>query len=106
MDDRFAVLVREARPEIDMHTVTPMLPQAIVDLWGNLPANSPEGIARALLLPAVDESINGKSFFVAGNKITEFEDKLHEAQPIWMGEQLSTDVDEGQRRLIVVGVNP
>ncbi|EXJ86758.1 hypothetical protein A1O3_03712 [Capronia epimyces CBS 606.96] len=87
-------------------TVTPMLPAAIKDLWGHLPANTPEGVARALLLPAVDQSINGKAFFIAGNHMVELEDKIHESQPSWMGEKLSEDVDEGQRRLIPVGINP
>ncbi|OQV07302.1 hypothetical protein CLAIMM_11757 [Cladophialophora immunda] len=87
-------------------TISPMLPQAIVDMWGTLPANSPAGVAHALLLPVVDESINGKAFFVAGNKITELEDKIHECQHIWMGAQLSEDVDEGQRRLVPAGIHP
>ncbi|KIW29941.1 uncharacterized protein PV07_05725 [Cladophialophora immunda] len=87
-------------------TISPMLPQAIVDMWGTLPANSPAGVAHALLLPVVDESINGKVFFVAGNKITELEDKIHECQHIWMGAQLSEDVDEGQRRLVPAGIHP
>ncbi|GME65292.1 hypothetical protein GTA08_BOTSDO11911 [Neofusicoccum parvum] len=67
--------------------------------WG-LPANMPDGVGRALLLPVVRTNVNGKSFFVAGNNITEFEDKIHESQPIWMGEELSKNVDEGQRRLL------
>lgn len=70
------------------------------DIWGTLPLNQPEGVAHALLLPILQPKINGKSFFVAGHQIVEFEDKIHETQPLWMGEQLSKDVDEGQRRLL------
>lgn len=77
-----------------------MLLPHFLELWGTLPANKPEGVALALLLPIVRPEINGKSFFVAGHQIVEFEDRLHETQPLWMGEQLSKDVDEGQRRLI------
>jgi hypothetical protein len=77
-----------------------MLLPALLDMWGTLPANKPEGVARALLLPIVRPDVNGKSFFVAGHEIVDFEDKLHETQPLWMGKQLSEDVDEGQRRLV------
>lgn len=83
-----------------------MLPNAIKELWGTLPANTPIGVAKALLLPISIESINGKTFFVGGNEIVEVEDKLHEAQPQWLGEVLSKHVDEGQRRLIPRGINP
>lgn len=69
-------------------------------MWGTLPANQTWGVAHALLLPVVRPATNGKSFFVAGHQIVEFEDTLHETQPTWMGKQLSADVDEGQKRLI------
>ena len=68
--------------------------------WGDLPKNTCEGVAHALLLPVVEPHINGKSFFVAGNKIIEFEESLHEAQPHWMGQQLSDDVNKGQEFLL------
>lgn len=77
-----------------------MLPKEILDVWGELPANQPWGVAYALLLPIVRPDVNGKALFVAGHQIVDFEDKLHETQPLWMGAKLSADVDEGQRRLI------
>lgn len=40
---------------------------------------------------------------VAGDQIVELEEKIHDCQGIWMGEQLSKDIDEGQRRLIPGG---
>lgn len=76
-----------------------MLPQWIIDIWGNLPANDTEGVGRALLLPIIRPELNGKSFFVAGRKIVEVEDKIHECQPVWLGTELSEQVDEGQRRM-------
>lgn len=76
-------------------------PPDIVKAWGNdLPCNTPEGVAKALLLPLIDESLNGKTLWVAGDDIVEIEDKLHETQSLWLGEELSRSVDEGQRRLI------
>ncbi|KAJ5631961.1 NAD(P)-binding protein [Penicillium lividum] len=81
-------------------TVTPMLLPSFIDVWRELPANTSEGVAMALLLPIVQLDLNGKSLFVAGNEIIDFEDTLHEAQPLWMGKELSANVDEGQRRLV------
>lgn len=76
-----------------------LLPEFLA-MWGELPANEPIGVARALLLPAVKTSLNGKSFFVAGHKIIDFEEGLERTKPEWMGQELSEHVDEGQRRLI------
>ncbi|KAL3426704.1 hypothetical protein PVAG01_00213 [Phlyctema vagabunda] len=81
-------------------TVTPMLLPELLKIWGDLPANQPEGVAHALILPILRPELNGKAFFVAGHEIVDFEDKLQEFQHLWMGEQLSLDVNEGQRRLI------
>jgi hypothetical protein len=83
-----------------MKPVTPMTLPQFIDIWGSLPMNQPEGVAHALLIPILRPEINGRAFFVAGHQIVDFEDKLHETQPLWMGQQLSKDVDEGQRRLI------
>ncbi|CAG8909737.1 unnamed protein product [Penicillium egyptiacum] len=80
-------------------TITNMVSPSLVTLWGNLPANQPWGVAHALLLPLLHPEVNGKAFFVAGHRIIELEDKLIETQPLWMGEQLSSDIAEGQRRL-------
>lgn len=77
-----------------------MLLPSFLEVWGDLPANRPEGVALALLLPVVRPEINGKSFFVAGHKIFDLEEKLQETQPLWMGSELSKHVNEGQRRLI------
>lgn len=77
-----------------------MMPQQIIDVWGELPQNTCERVAEALLLPVLRPETNGKAFFIAGGKIVEVEDKLHETRRIWIGEQLSKSIDEGQRRMI------
>jgi hypothetical protein len=77
-----------------------MLLPEMVSIWDGLPSNEPEGVARALLLPICRPEINGKAFFVAGNEIVDFEDTLLAAQDQWMGEQLSRNINEGQRRLL------
>lgn len=62
--------------------------------------NSSEGVAKALLLPLIDQKLNGKAFFVAGDQITEFEDSLGETQENWMGKTLSENVNKGQDFLL------
>lgn len=81
-------------------TETPMLKDEFLRVWGDLPANEPIGVARALLLPAIRPDVNGKSMFVSGHRIIDFEEGLAKTQPIWMGEELSKHVDEGQRRIV------
>lgn len=76
-----------------------MLPQWIRDLWGDLPANDAEGVAKALLLPAVRPTLNGRTLWVAGNNAIELEEALHVTQPQWIGKDLSIAVDEGQKRM-------
>jgi hypothetical protein len=51
-------------------------------------------------LPIVRPDVNGKTLFVAGNEIVELEDSLARTQAQWMGEELSKNIDEGQRRLL------
>jgi hypothetical protein len=76
-----------------------MLPQWLKDLWGDLPANTPEGVARALLVPSIRQDMNGTTIWVAGNSAVEIEETLHNTQSRWMGAKLSANVDEGQRRM-------
>lgn len=80
-------------------SVTPMLPKWIFDLWGDLPANDPHGVAQALLIPAVRPEINGRTIWVAGNNAIELEEALQKTQLEWMGKELSVAVDEGQKRM-------
>lgn len=79
-----------------------MLTDQFLSVWGELPANEPIGVARALLLPAVRKDSNGKLLSVAGYEIVDFEEGLERtAQSQWMGEQLSKHVDEGQRPRLI-----
>lgn len=83
----------------DFHAVTPMLLPEWLSRW-DLPRNTPEGVAGALLLPVLRPEVNGKSFFIAGDRLIEFEDSLHDSQPIWMGQELNDQVEKGQRLLL------
>lgn len=89
----------ECSANIRPNLVTNMVAPWFAKLWGELPANQPWGVAHALFMPILQPDLNGKAFFVAGHRIIELEDKLAETQPLWMGDQLSSDVTEGQRRL-------
>lgn len=75
-----------------------MLPGDWIGRW-TLPKNTAKGAALALILPLV-QPVNGKSFFVAGDKITEFEDTLYAEEPRWMGEELCNNVRKGQDILL------
>lgn len=77
-----------------------MLLPEFLKVWGELPANEPIGVAKALLLPVVRPELNGKSLFVAGHEIIDFEEGLEKTKPEWMGKELSDHVDEGQRRIL------
>lgn len=83
-----------------MSIVTHIVPDHVRQVWGELPANQPLDVARGSLLPIIRPNINGKSFIINGGNITEVEDKLEETQPIWLGQELSKHMNEGQRRLI------
>ncbi|KAF5586544.1 NAD(P)-binding protein [Fusarium pseudoanthophilum] len=80
-------------------TVTPMLLADWLASW-TLPKNTPSGVAKALFLPIVRPDLNGKSFFISGDEIIEFEDTLAKAEPEWMGQPLCENVREGQRILL------
>lgn len=87
-------------------TVTPIMPQWIMDLWSQpttLPTNDTDGVARALLIPAVRPELNGRTIWVAGNDAVELEEPLYKSQHLWMGSDLSKAVNEGQLRL---GIKP
>lgn len=77
-----------------------MVPEDIKRLWGDLPANTPEDVAKASLVPVIRPEINGKSFIVHGKDFTDVEDKLDQTQHLWMGSELDEAMREGQRRLI------
>lgn len=96
----FAQLLYMKRYILITALVTAMLPDEIRKRWGTLPANDTWSVGRAILLPVVRPDVNGKSLFVGGHHIVDFEDKLHETQPLWMGEQMSKDMDAGQLIMI------
>lgn len=91
-------------------TMTPMAAR-LGPKWGARPANTAEGVAKAMLFAAVGKEwreggvsgdqkigspVNGCTFWVGGNEIVEFEGPLRQARPHWMGEKLAVAVADGQ----------
>jgi hypothetical protein len=79
---------------------TAMTSEKMKRIWDDLPSNSTEGVGKALLLPALRPEINGLSLFVHGDQVTDLEAGLSATMPQWMGEKLSEEVNEGQRRIL------
>lgn len=79
---------------------TAMTSEKMKEIWGDLPSNSTEGVGKALLLPALRPHLNGVSLFVHGDHITDLEEGLAATMPQWMGQKLSEEVSEGQRRIL------
>lgn len=77
-----------------------MVPKALLELWKGLPANSAGDVANALLLPLLRPEMNGKSLFVGGGKIFDFEEGLQRTEHLWMGDELHKNILEGQRRMM------
>lgn len=81
---------------------TAMTSEKFLEIWGDLPSNSTQGVGKALLLPALRPGLNGLSLLVHGDQITDLEESLAATMPQWMGQELSEEVREGQRRILGV----
>ncbi|KAK6387664.1 hypothetical protein LTS17_000933 [Exophiala oligosperma] len=81
---------------------TSMTSERFLEIWGDLPSNSTQGVGKALLLPALRPGLNGLSLLVHGDQITDLEESLAATMPQWMGQELSEEVREGQRRILGV----
>jgi len=94
-------------------TVTPMA-AVLGPKWGDRPVNSPKGVAKALIFAAVGKEwrvggvngeqqqgapVNGCTFWIGGDKVVEFEEGIWNARGMWMGEEMASAVNEGQKAL-------
>jgi hypothetical protein len=57
------------------------------------------GVAKAILYAAVEESFNGKGFFVGGDDIIELEEGIEGTRPQWLTQNQSDLVEEGWMKL-------
>jgi NAD(P)-dependent dehydrogenase (short-subunit alcohol dehydrogenase family) len=94
-------------------TVTPMA-AVLGPKWGDRPVNSPKGVAKALIFAAVGKEwrvggvngeqqqgapVNGCTFWIGGDKVVELEEGIWNARGMWMGEEMASAVNEGQKAL-------
>jgi len=69
------------------------------EIWGDMPINSMEDVALALLVACVDESLNGRGLYVCDKRITDVELPLRKLQAEWLGKTNSELFDRGRVRL-------
>ncbi|KAK0610398.1 hypothetical protein B0T17DRAFT_658199 [Bombardia bombarda] len=70
-------------------------------LDAKLPINTPEDVARQIVLSAADGSQNGKAVLVTGGRGFDTEEGIERTQPLWMGETNAREFREGQ---VVLGL--
>ncbi|PNS14348.1 Carbonyl reductase family member 4 [Sphaceloma murrayae] len=68
------------------------------EMWGDLPINSMQEVAEAILVACADRSLNGRSLYVA-KEIVDFEKPLHESRDAWMSAHQAELFDKGRVRL-------
>ncbi|KAI5776953.1 hypothetical protein EDC01DRAFT_636251 [Geopyxis carbonaria] len=79
-------------------TKTPMA-ATLGPKWGDRPANTPEGVARALVYAAVSEGGNGNAYWVGGDEVVEMEKAIRGRRDVWLGEKMAQEVNGGQKAL-------
>jgi hypothetical protein len=68
----------------------------LLDYWtkNGLPLNTPEDVAKAIIIAAVKD-MNGKCIFVAGGEFVEIEEKLQYDVQEWLGQKIGTEWKRG-----------
>lgn len=61
-----------------------------------LPLNQPDGVAAIIAGLAAAEGMNGKAMYVEGNRGWEFDEKISELEPLWLGDEQSRSLNRGQ----------
>lgn len=67
--------------------------------WGDMPINTQEEVATAILVASADSSLHGRGIWVANKQLVDVEKPLRDLQPQWLGEENSMLFDEGSHRL-------
>ncbi|KAK7888187.1 hypothetical protein LTR67_009064 [Exophiala xenobiotica] len=55
----------------------------------HVPINKPYSVAKAMVYLAVTDGVSGQIIYVANDKFTEIEGKIHALRPQWLGEHAS-----------------
>jgi hypothetical protein len=67
-----------------------------LDYWtkNGLPLNTPEDVAKAIIIAALKD-MNGKCIFVAGGDFVEIEEKLQHDVQEWLGQKIGAEWKRG-----------
>jgi hypothetical protein len=68
-------------------------------MFGELPMNTPVSVARGIAQASADPSLNGKTFWVMDNELTEIEGTIESTMDAWLGKKNTQLFREGAERL-------
>lgn len=71
----------------------------VMKRWGELPKNSPQGCARAIIMSAINPELHGCGVFVGGDRYFELERGISETMSQWLGKEMADGFQEGWKRL-------
>lgn len=96
-----ALRSRASRWDVRVNVVTPWMTmtamaRSIDKIWGDLPRNTPEAVGQLVAYLCGAREVNGKSFWCAGNKYVEVEEKLEQLWPEWLTDELACSLQAGQ----------
>src|SRR5271170_5203848 len=63
--------------------------EAAKSMFGELPMNTPVSVARGIAQASADPSLNGKTFWVMDNELTEIEGTIESTMDAWLGKKNS-----------------
>jgi len=72
--------------------------EATMSRFGDLPINSPEACAEAVVMCAINQDLHGCGFFIGGNRFFELEKGYSETMPQWLGQEMTDGFLEGWKR--------
>ncbi|EXJ77491.1 hypothetical protein A1O3_09717 [Capronia epimyces CBS 606.96] len=61
-----------------------------------MPLNTPPDVARYIIQVGADPRTHGRALFVSGGNAVDIEDGLNRTEPLWLGEQNSRELNQGQ----------
>mmetsp|Transcript_83672 Transcript_83672/g.237364 ORF Transcript_83672/g.237364 Transcript_83672/m.237364 type:complete len:293 (+) Transcript_83672:53-931(+) len=96
-----ALRSRASRWNVRVNVVTPWMTmtamaRSIDKIWGDLPRNTPEAVGQLVAYLCGAREVNGKSFWCAGNKYVEVEERLEQLWPEWLTDELACSLQAGQ----------
>jgi len=80
--------------------VDTQMASSVKDLWAKteLAMNTPSGVAQVILGLSADNTINGRAFYLEGDRAWDIEEGINVTEPQWLGEP-SQELQRGQQLL-------